>query len=414
MNGSGRDKARLLYRVADFAAGAHGGFMSESSLSRAMVLLMAMSCGIIVANLYYTQPLLGLIGPDLHMNPRAVSLIVSLTQLGYAAGLLFLVPLGDLVENRKLVVVTLLTAIPPLLLVGCAWNGTMILVLAFLTGMVSAATQMLPPLAAHLTPEATRGRVVGTIVSGLLAGILLSRPISSLITAYSSWRLVFFLSAGLMVLLAFLLSRKLPYRRPESGHHYGSLLATLFGLPFRFAPLRQRAAYQTACFFGFSIFWTGVPLVLMHQFGFTQRGIAVFALAGAAGALSAPVAGRLADRGHSRVATMAALFGIVVAFGIAWAGIAVHSVLVLALAGVVLDAATQINLVIGQRTIYMLVPDLRSRINGVFMALFFMGGAVGSAITGVILAHGGWRELCWIGMGPPALALAYFSIATKS
>ena len=399
--------------IAEFARGVKGVVMSKSDLSRGMVLFLAMSCGLIVANLYYTQPLLGLIGPDLHMSAPAVGLIVSLTQIGYAVGLLFLVPLGDLVENRKLVVVTVLIAIPPLILCGFAWNRQIMLTVAFLIGLTSVAAQMLPPLAAHFTPPATRGRVVGNILSGLLFGILLSRPVASLITAYGSWRLIFFLSAGLLAGLALLLSRNLPHRQPASGHHYGSLLATLFGLPLRFSVLRQRVACQAACFCGFSMFWTGVPLVLMHQFGFTQRGIAVFALAGAAGALTAPVAGRLADRGYSRVTTMVCLFAATCAFLIAWAGIVLHAVLVLALAGMVLDAATQTNLVVGQRAIYMLAPELRSRMNGMFMALFFLGGAAGSALTGPVLAQGGWRELCWIAGVLPLLALAYFLAANR-
>lgn len=381
--------------------------MAGSALSRGMVLFLAMSCGIIVANLYYTQPLLGSIGPDLHMSPLAVSLIVSLTQLGYATGLLFLVPLGDLVENRKLIVVTVLVAIPPLLLAGCAWNRQIMLLVGFLTGLTCVAAQMLPPLAMHMTPPAARGRVVGTITSGLVFGILLSRPLASAITAYGSWRMVFFLSAGLMAVLALLLSRKLPFRKPEAGHHYGTLMLTLFGLPRRFVVLRQRAVYQAACFCGFSMFWTGAPLVLMHQFGLTQRGIAVFALVGAAGALSAPVAGHLADRGYSRVTTIICLLGVPVAFAIAWAGVALHAVAVMALGGVVLDAATQTSLVLGQRAIYMLAPELRSRVNGMFMALFFLGGASGSAITGEVLAHGGWHALCVLGALLALLALGY-------
>lgn len=399
--------------IAEFGRAVKGDFMAQSGLSRGVILFMAMACGVIVANLYYTQPLLGVIGPDLHMGPRAVSLIVSLTQIGYAVGLLFLVPLGDLVENRKLVVITVLTAIPPLLLAGFAWNGPVMLGVAFLTGLTSVAAQMLPPLATHLTQPAARGRVVGTIISGLVVGILLSRPVASFIAFCGSWRAVFFLSAGFMAILALLLGYFLPCRKPDSGHHYGTLLASLFKLPFRYALLRQRVACQVACFGGFSMFWTGVPLVLMHQFGFTQRGIAVFALVGAAGALSAPVAGRLADQGHSKVATTFCLLGVVLAFGIAWAGIVWHTVLLLALGGVLLDASTQTNLVIGQRALYMLAPDLRSRMNGMFMALFFLGGAVGSALTGVILAHGGWRELCWIGIVPPIAAMVYFVVASR-
>jgi predicted MFS family arabinose efflux permease len=373
-----------------------------------MVGLLAVSCGIVVANIYYSQPLVGLIGPALRMGPRGESLIVSLTQLGYAAGLIFLVPLGDLVENRRLVVVTITAAILPLLLAGLAWNGPVMLVVSALIGLTSVAVQMLIPLAAHLTAEDRRGRVVGLVTSGLLFGILFSRPIASAIAAYGSWRAVFFISAVLMAGMALLLSRTLPYRQPEADHRYRELLASLFTLPVKFPVLRQRAAYQSACFAGFSLFWTGAPLYLSHAFGLTQRGIALFALAGAAGAFAAPVAGHLADRGHTKAGTLGALLGVMVAFGIAALGAVLHSVLVLALAGIVLDAAVQTSLVLGQRSIYVLAPELRSRMNGIFMAMFFLGGALGSAVTGLLLAHTGWNGLCAAGALPPLLALAYF------
>ncbi|MDE1905712.1 MAG: MFS transporter, partial [Rhodospirillales bacterium] len=334
-----------------------------------MVWLLAVSCGIVVANIYYSQPLLSLIGPALHMRPRAESLIVSLTQLGYASGLIFLVPLGDLVENRRLVVVTVAAAILPLLLAGVAWNGQVMLVVSALIGLTSVAVQMLIPIAAHLTPEASRGRIVGLVTSGLLFGILFSRPIASMIAAVSSWRLVFFISAALMAGLALLLSRALPYRKPEANHHYGSLLVSLFSLPLRFPILRQRAAYQAAAFAGFSLFWTGAPLFLTHEFGFTQWGIALFALAGAAGAFAAPAAGHLADRGYTKAGTLASLLGVTLAFAIAAVGACFHSVLVLALAAIMLDAAVQTSLVLGQRSIYVLAPELRSRMNGIFMAM---------------------------------------------
>lgn len=376
--------------------------------SRQIVWLLAASCGIVVANIYYSQPLLALIGPALHMRPRAESLIVSFTQLGYALGLVFLVPLGDLVENRRLVVITVAAAILPLLLAGVAWNGQVMLAVSVLIGLTSVAVQMLIPIAAHLTPEAARGKVVGLVTSGLLFGILFSRPVASAIAAFSSWRLVFFISAALMAGLALLLSRMLPYRKPEANHHYGALLASLFSLPLRFPILRQRAAYQAAAFAGFSLFWTGAPLYLAHGFGFTQRGIALFALAGAAGAFAAPVAGHLADRGYTKAGTLASLVGVTVAFGIAAAGAFFHSVLVLALAAIVLDAAVQTSLVLGQRSIYVLAPELRSRMNGIFMAMFFLGGAAGSAATGPLLVNGSWMELCMVGALLPLFALAYF------
>ncbi|MDE2319258.1 MAG: MFS transporter [Rhodospirillales bacterium] len=373
-----------------------------------MVGLLAFSCGMVVANIYYSQPLIGLIGRALNMPPRAESLIVSLTQLGYATGLVFLVPLGDLVENRRLVVATVAAAILPLLLAGLAWDGPVMLVVSVLIGLTSVAVQMLIPIAAHLTPEASRGRVVGLVTSGLLFGILFSRPAASAIAAFASWRLVFFISAVLMAGLALLLHRVLPYRKPEANHHYAALLASLFSLPVRFPILRQRAAYQAAAFAGFSLFWTGIPLFLTHEFGFTQRGIALFALAGAAGAFAAPAAGHLADRGYTAAGTVSSLVGITVAFGIAAAGAGFHSVLVLALAAIMLDAAVQTSLVLGQRSIYVLAPDMRSRMNGVFMAMFFLGGAAGSAVTGPLLANGGWMKLCIVGALLPLFALAYF------
>ena len=373
-----------------------------------MVGLLAASCGIIVANIYYTQPLIGLIGPQVGLSAHAASLIVSLTQLGYTAGLLLLVPLGDLVENRKLMVATIAACIPALLLTATARDGTVLLAAAALTGFTAVAVQMLIPLAAHLTPEARRGQVVGLVTSGLLAGILFGRPIASVIAALSSWRMVFFFSAALMAALAVLLRVALPRRQPQGGYHYGTLLGSLITLPVKFPVLRQRAAYQAAAFGSFTLFWTGVPLYLAQHFGYTQRGIAVFALVGAAGVLAAPIAGRLADRGHSNIGTAGAMLGIAAAFGLAWLGAVAHSVVVLALAGVALDAGVQCSLVIGQRAIYLLQPELRSRLNGMFMAIFFLGGATASAVTSTLLIHAGWGGLCALGAGVQALALAYF------
>ncbi len=378
-----------------------------------MVMLLASACGIVVANIYYAQPLIGLIGPQVGLGPHAASLIVSLTQLGYAAGLLLLVPLGDLVENRRLVVLTVACSIPPLLLTALAHTGLVMLVAAVLIGLTSVAVQMLVPLAAHLTPEHRRGRVVGNVMSGLLFGILLARPISSVIADVSSWRVVFFASAGVMLCTALLLAFTLPRRQPEGGQHYGTLLASVFALPFKLPLLRQRAAYQAAVFAGFSLFWTGVPLLLAQQFHYTQRGIALFALVGAAGALAAPIAGRMADRGFVTPGTIVAQLSVAAAFVLALVGSEVHSVVVLALSGVLLDAGVQINLVFGQRAIYTLAPSIRSRLNGMFMAIFFLGGAAGSGLTSPLMTHFGWPGVCALGVTLPLAALVYFGIASR-
>ncbi len=371
-------------------------------------MLLASACGIVVANIYYAQPLIGMIGPAIGFGPRNASMIVSLTQLGYAAGLLLLVPLGDLVENRLLVVLTIAASIPALLLAAVAHDGTVMLVAAALIGLTSVAVQMLVPLAAHLSPEHMRGRVVGNVMSGLLVGILLSRPISSVIADFAGWRAVFLISAAVMLGMLVLLRFSLPHRHPKVNHHYGELLASLFALPVRIPLLRQRAAYQASAFAGFSLFWTGVPLLLVREFHYSQSGVALFALVGAAGALAAPMAGRLADRGFAVGGTVFALVSITLSFLVALLGGWMHSVIVLALSGVLLDAGVQTNLVFSQRSIYTLAPEIRSRLNGMFMAIFFVGGAAGSAITSPVFAHFGWAGLCVVGAVLPLLALGYF------
>jgi predicted MFS family arabinose efflux permease len=378
-----------------------------------MVTLLAAACGIVVANIYYAQPLVGLIGAQVGLGPREASLIVSLTQLGYAAGLLLLVPLGDLLENRALVVVTVVCSIPALALAGLTHDGSVMLAAAVLIGVTSVAVQMLVPLAAHLTPEHRRGSVVGNVMSGLLFGILLARPAASIIASFSSWRVVFYVSAVVMLCTAVLLRLTLPRRHPEAKQSYGALLATLFALPVKIPLLRQRAAVQSASFAGFSLFWTGVPLLLMQQFHYSQRGVAVFALVGAAGALAAPIAGRLADRGLSAAGTVAGLLMVCGAFVLALVGGFAHSVVVLALSGVLLDAGVQSTLVFGQRAIYTLAPAIRSRLNGMFMAIFFVGGAAGSALTSPVLAHFGWPGICALGAAMPLLALVYFGVTWK-
>jgi predicted MFS family arabinose efflux permease len=391
--------------------------MSEHSArapSAALVVFLAASCGIIVANIYYAQPLVGLIAPSIGLSAPAASMIVTLTQLGYAAGLLLLVPLGDIVENRLLLTVTVLAAIPPLLASALAHTGALFLACAAAVGLTSVAVQMLVPLAANLAPDHLRGRVVGNVMSGLLLGILLARPAASLIANAFGWRAVFFASAVAMFLLAIVMRLILPRRVPGARHQYPALLRSLVTLPFEQPLLRRRAFYQSAAFGCFTLFWTAAPLLLAQKFGFSQAGIALFALVGAAGALMAPVAGRLADRDFGQVGTVWALVAVAASFLLAaWGGLAAHSVLALALAGVLLDSGVQANLVFGQRAIYALAPDMRSRLNGVFMAIFFIGGAVGSAVTSPVLVHFGWAGICAIGVAAPLLALGYFAMAER-
>jgi len=381
--------------------------------SPALVFMLALSCGVIVANIYYAQPLVGMIAPSLHMPARVASLIVTLTQLGYAAGLLVLVPLGDVVENRRLLVVTVLASVLPLLVLGTARSTSVFLVASCVVGLTSVAVQMVVPLAANLAPDSSRGRVVGNVMSGLLFGILLARPFASLVADAFGWRAVFLMSAGLMVVLAGAMRLALPVRRPAPARYF-AVLGSLFLLPVKMPLLWRRAMYQSAAFGCFSLFWTAVPLLLAQKFGYSQFGIAVFALVGAAGALMAPVAGRLADRDFGQVGTVVALAAVACAFVLAaWAGMAGHSVVMLGIACVVLDCGVQANLVFSQRAIYGLAPEMRSRLNGVFMAIFFVGGAVGSAVVSPVLARFGWEGICAVGVLAPVLALGYFAAVER-
>lgn len=392
------------------AAPAHEG------LSRGLIVLMAVACGLISANIYYAQPLVGWIAPAVGLSEHAASLIVTVTQVGYCAGLILLVPLADLVENRRLIVVTLAADVGALVLAAVAPGAALFLLAALGIGLASVVLQMLVPMAAHLSPEKSRGRVVGQVMSGLLAGIMLARPVASLVADAWGWRAVFGLSAGVMVVLGAVLYGLLPPRRPTQPPRYPELMRSLWTLLRDTPVLRRRAAYQAAMFAAFSLYWTAVPLLLVGApFNLTQQGIAWFALAGAAGVLAAPVSGRLADAGHTRVGTFVALVMVLAAFGIGALGAGTHgSLAALVIAGIVLDLGVQANLVFGQRAIYSLGAHIRGRLNALFMATFFLGGAVGSALASAVLASGGWWGVTLLGASFPLLALVFFATETST
>jgi len=382
------------------------------TMARNLILLFAFSCGAIAANLYYAQPIISLIAPDLHMSEGTASLIVSLTQIGYAAGLFFLVPLGDLVENKRLLMISAALSIVSLAAAATLDEPGLFLGISLLIGFTSVAVQLLVPLAAHFTAAETRGRVVGTIMSGLVLGILLSRPISSFIAAQFGWRAVFGFGAVVMTLVTVLLALTLPGRRPNHSTSYLQLIRSLEHLVATLPVLRQRSLYQGLLFGSFSLFWTAVPIELMNHYHLSQTAVAVFSLVGAMGATSAPIAGRLADAGQTHRAT---------AFALALAAIGYLPVMLvpglgvfgLVGTGLLLDFAVQMNLVLGQREIYQLDPKSRNRLNSVYMTSVFVGGAVGSAIASTLYKNGGWTWVAVVGMLFPLLALSRFLFAAR-
>ena len=222
-------------------------------ISPAITFACALACGAMVANIYYAQPLIGLIAPELHMPPGAAGLIVTLTQLGYAVGLLFVVPLADRLENRRLILATLVLTAAALVILALVPSATLFLAAAALVGVTSAGVHMVVPFAASLAPAETRGRTIGNVMSGLLAGIMLSRPIASIIAEIAGWRAVFGVAAALMLLLALLLARVLPERRPASGESYARILRSMGQLLLRERALQRRAFYHGIVFTIFTI-----------------------------------------------------------------------------------------------------------------------------------------------------------------
>ncbi|OBS32774.1 MFS transporter [Pseudomonas syringae] len=374
------------------------------TMTPAMVVLFAFCCGAIVANIYYAQPIIELIAPDIGLSSTAASLIVSLTQIGYALGLFFLVPLGDLLENRRLMLVTTVVAILSLLGAAFAEQPNVFLLVSLLVGFSSVSVQMLIPLAAHLAPEASRGRVVGGIMGGLLLGILLARPIASLVADHFGWRAVFGSAAVVMIGISVVLATTMPKRLPDHRASYGQLLFSLWTLLRTQPVLRQRAFYQACMFATFSLFWTAVPLELSRNHGLSQSQIAIFALIGAIGAIAAPISGRLADAGYTRIASLGALLFGALSFlpGLVHPA---YSVIGLAITGVVLDFCVQTSMVLGQRTVYALDAASRSRLNALYMTSIFIGGAIGSAVASPLFDHGGWTWVLIAGTALPLIAL---------
>lgn len=378
----------------------------HTPLTSGLVLLFAFCCGAIVANIYYSQPIIELIAPAVGLSAHGASLVVSLTQVGYALGLFLLVPLADLLENRRLILATVVVAGLSLLAAAFSQRADVFLGISLLIGFSSVAVQMLIPMAAHMAPEAVRGRVVGNIMSGLLLGILLARPMASLIADHLGWRAVYILAAVAMLAILTLLALTLPRRQPAHAATYGQLLVSMVRLLARYPALRERAYYQALMFAAFSLFWTTVPIELSRVYGLSQTHIALFALVGAMGAVAAPIAGRLADAGHGQTATLLALLLAPVAFLLAL--LPGNGVLWLALTGVVLDFAVQMSMVTGQRLIYTLDAQSRARLNGLYVTSIFIGGALGSAFASSLYERAGWAGVIAIGAALPLVGLAIF------
>jgi len=373
-------------------------------LSPALILLMSVATGLAVASNYYAQPLLDTIARAFNLSASSAGFIVTAAQLGYAAGLLFLVPLGDMFERRMLSVSMTLLAAGGMLITASSQSLTMMIVGTALTGLFSVVAQILVPLAATLASPDKRGKVVGTIMSGLLLGILLARTVAGLLASLGGWRTVYWVASVLMVVMALALWRGLPKVKQENHLNYPQLLASVFSLFTQDKLLRTRALLGCLTFANFSILWTSMAFLLAAPpFNYSEGVIGLFGLAGAAGALGARPAGGLADKGKSHLTTTAGLVLLLLSWAAIWYG---HvSVLALIVGILVLDLTVQGVHITNQTVIYRVKPEARNRLTAGYMTSYFIGGAAGSLISASAWQHAGWSGVCGIGAIVAALNL---------
>ena len=377
-----------------------------NAITGPLTLLFAVAVGVIVTNLFASQTLIGLIGPSLGFDAAGGGLIATATLLGYAAGLFLLVPLADLLENRRLIVRMLACAALVAGAAALAPTASSLLIALFVLGAACSAIQILVPIAASMAPPERRGRVIGDVMSGLMIGILLSRPLASLIADEFGWRAFYGVNAIAMTLLAIVLATRLPERRPVARSSYRALIASLWRLLRAEPMLRRRALTASLAMAAFSLFWTAVALRLAEPpFGLGQRGIALFALVGAGGAVVTPLFGRAGDHGWTRSATIFCHLVLIGAMALAaWAGSSGPTtgwlpLMLMGVSAVLLDIGVTGDQTLGRRAVNLLQPEARGRLNGLFVGIFFIGGAIGSLLAGVAWSWGGWTCVCAIGGG---------------
>ncbi|OVZ64914.1 MFS transporter [Pigmentiphaga sp. NML080357] len=370
---------------------------SSGNLNPGLVWLMSIATGVTVAANYYAQPLLHVIAGDLGLSVPAAGSIVTAAQVSYAVGLFFLVPLGDLFDRRNLIFVMTLLAAAGLCASAMADSLPVLLAGTAVAGLFSVVAQVLVPFGATLAAPHERGKVVGTLMSGLLLGILLARTFAGTLASMGSWRAVYWFAAVLMAILAFVMRRALPHHPVQAaGMPYGRLIASIAALFAQEPVLRTRALLGAFTFAGFAMLWTSLAFLLSAPpFEYSTFTIGLFGLAGAAGALAAARVGRLADRGKGEVATR---YGLAIMLA-SWLPLALAKVSVLLLvAGVILlDLAAQAVHISNQNAIYRIRPEARSRLTAAYMTSYFIGGSAGSLVSAWAYAHGGWYAVTGAG-----------------
>ena len=385
---------------------------SAAPLSRGLVLLMAAATGVAVASNYYAQPLLQTLAQAFSIDVGRAGLVVTVAQLAYAAGLLLLVPLGDRLERRKLIVGLYLVSAVGLLVSAFAHSFALLLLGPLVTGASSVCAQILVPFAATLAAPHERGKVIGTVMSGLLLGILLARTASGLLAGIGGWHLVYAVAAGLIVVVAALLWRGLPKVPGQAGLSYPRLIGSVLALLRDEPVLRARSVLGGLLFAGFSIFWTTLAFLLAGpRYGYGTATIGLFGLIGAAGAFAANLSGKLSDRGRAHWVTWGGLVLLLGSWGLLAA--APSSLLALVIGILLLDVAVQGVHIGNQHAIYQLDPAARNRITSAYITCYFIGGALGSTLGAMAYAGGGWNGVALAGGGLALLTLGWCALTVR-
>ncbi|MBL4933069.1 MFS transporter [Clostridium paridis] len=378
-------------------------------LSPFLIVVMAAACGITVANLYYIQPLLAEIARFFYVTQGSIGFVAMLTQVGYAIGMLFLLPLADIREKRTLIVTMLIFAAMSLVLMFLSHNIAVVAVAAFAIGFTSVVPQLIVSLAAQLANPKERGEIIGSVMSGLLIGILLSRTFSGIVGKYFGWRIVYLIAAIMMLILALALKNILPRSEPISKMKYGELFKSMHYLIKTEPVLREASINGAMMFAAFSAFWTTLSFLLespYYNMGSEVAGL--FGLVGVTGALAAPIVGKIADKKSPRF-TIGIGMIIVTSAYICFTALG-FKLWGLIIGVILLDLGVQSCQISNQARVHALSEEARNRINTVFMVSYFIGGSLGSYLGSLSYAHFGWYGVCFIGIITQLIAIIIHKI----
>jgi predicted MFS family arabinose efflux permease len=385
---------------------------NHDQLSPLVLWTLTLATGLVVANIYYSQPLLGDIAQAFKVSNGAAGQLAMFTQIGYATGLLFIIPLADMLKRKKMMMIDFAFVVASLLLAASAQQIWVLAISSFLIGLTSVIPQILVAMVAHLAKPEERGKKLGTVMSGLLIGILLSRTLSGFIGEHLGWRAVFYMAAGLMIVMWVMIALIVPEVEPDYKGNYGSLMKSLFSLVKQEPKLRLAAFRGGLCFACFSAFWTTLTFLLREPpFNEGSAVAGAFGLIGAFGALAASLIGRLSDRVNANLLITYTLILLLVSFIIfaffshSWAGLIVGVIL--------MDMGVQATHIANQSIIFGLSPNARNRVNTVYMVTYFVGGALGTFLASQLWSSYHWAGVCAIGITLSALVLIVHLLSVK-